>query len=387
MHDKARSVSGAALDEYCELSESACSCDSGLENSPACHSAQRTTLTPHKHTNARRRLFDKEFGYIFQDSIEAIKSFEDDLLPGVDTSTPVKSKEKKPKDRNEPKRKYANGKNRVTRCKSPSQIIRIKRNRRMKANDRERNRMHMLNEALDRLRAALPAFPEDTKLTKIETLRFAHNYILALGRTLQALDGGRADPTPACGLMDNCLAPPDKLHKDAFRDIFLLANKSEDYAADGDYRSFQGFSKPFPDGSNFLRTSEGVLINVGNVTVSVNNAGGNCIASATGSGFFSAPGDSASGRHDDSGYHFPAFNESEDYFNQKHYEIFKTAFESAASHSNVTNLEVGRGEGWWPATAASAPRLAETPSHHDYYYNEQGYYGSYYRNNMINAQI
>lgn len=65
--------------------------------------------------------------------------------------------------------------------------MRIKKNRRMKANDRERNRMHMLNDALEKLRLALPTFPEDTKLTKIETLRFAHNYIFALE---QVLDNG-----------------------------------------------------------------------------------------------------------------------------------------------------------------------------------------------------
>uniref|UniRef100_A0A669PWK2 Neurogenin 3 n=1 Tax=Phasianus colchicus TaxID=9054 RepID=A0A669PWK2_PHACC len=55
-----------------------------------------------------------------------------------------------------------------------------KRSRRMKANDRERNRMHHLNSALDALRSVLPTFPDDAKLTKIETLRFAHNYIWAL---------------------------------------------------------------------------------------------------------------------------------------------------------------------------------------------------------------
>lgn len=44
--------------------------------------------------------------------------------------------------------------------------------------------MHTLNDALERLRMALPTFPEDTKLTKIETLRFAHNYIWALQQTL-----------------------------------------------------------------------------------------------------------------------------------------------------------------------------------------------------------
>lgn len=95
------------------------------------------------------------------------------------TSTPIKDK---------PKKRYVTGRNRVTRCKSPSQILRIKRVRRLKANDRERNRMHMLNEALDRLRCVLPTFPEDTKLTKIETLRFAHNYIFALSQTLNDLD-------------------------------------------------------------------------------------------------------------------------------------------------------------------------------------------------------
>lgn len=44
--------------------------------------------------------------------------------------------------------------------------------------------MHMLNEALDKLRCVLPTFPEDTKLTKIETLRFAHNYIWALSQAM-----------------------------------------------------------------------------------------------------------------------------------------------------------------------------------------------------------
>uniref|UniRef100_A0A8B9MVC4 Neurogenin 3 n=1 Tax=Accipiter nisus TaxID=211598 RepID=A0A8B9MVC4_9AVES len=61
---------------------------------------------------------------------------------------------------------------------------REKRSRRMKANDRERNRMHHLNSALDALRSVLPTFPDDAKLTKIETLRFAHNYIWALTQSL-----------------------------------------------------------------------------------------------------------------------------------------------------------------------------------------------------------
>lgn len=60
----------------------------------------------------------------------------------------------------------------------------IKRIRRVKANDRERNRMHNLNEALDRLRKHLPATKEASKMTKIETLKTAHEYITNLSRLL-----------------------------------------------------------------------------------------------------------------------------------------------------------------------------------------------------------
>ncbi len=69
-----------------------------------------------------------------------------------------------------------------------------RKNRRMKANDRERNRMHNLNDALDALRTVLPAFPDDTKLTKIETLRFAHNYIWALSETIRIADQRQSKP-------------------------------------------------------------------------------------------------------------------------------------------------------------------------------------------------
>uniref|UniRef100_A0A3B4A1D6 BHLH domain-containing protein n=1 Tax=Periophthalmus magnuspinnatus TaxID=409849 RepID=A0A3B4A1D6_9GOBI len=67
--------------------------------------------------------------------------------------------------------------------------------RRTKANDRERHRMHNLNSALDALRSILPALPEDSKLTKIETLRFAHNYIWALTETLRMSDQQISNPT------------------------------------------------------------------------------------------------------------------------------------------------------------------------------------------------
>ncbi|XP_041654153.1 neurogenin-1 [Cheilinus undulatus] len=83
----------------------------------------------------------------------------------------------------------------------------VKKNRRMKANDRERNRMHNLNDALDALRRVLPAFPDETKLTKIETLRFAHNYIWALSETIRIADL-TTNPNANPPLCDPPLSPP-----------------------------------------------------------------------------------------------------------------------------------------------------------------------------------
>jgi len=80
--------------------------------------------------------------------------------------------------------------------RSPAETLRLKKMRRAKANDRERNRMHMLNMALEKLRDALPAFPDETKLTKIETLRFANNYIWALTESIRSLEAGGAPPLP-----------------------------------------------------------------------------------------------------------------------------------------------------------------------------------------------
>ncbi|XP_059477505.1 neurogenin-1 [Neocloeon triangulifer] len=129
-----------------------------------------------------------------------------------------------------PKNRSKGGRSRG-QTRSPTQTMRLKRVRRVKANDRERNRMHQLNHALDKLRCVLPTIPEDTKLTKIETLRFAHNYIWALSQTLGIADAG--------------LTPP---------------GADFEYTANG-----------------------GVTLNVGNVTVSIGANGENVITSTAGS--------------------------------------------------------------------------------------------------------
>lgn len=58
--------------------------------------------------------------------------------------------------------------------------------RRMKANARERNRMHGLNDALESLRKVVPCYSKTQKLSKIETLRLAKNYIWALSEILRS---------------------------------------------------------------------------------------------------------------------------------------------------------------------------------------------------------
>ncbi|XP_022244611.1 neurogenin-1-like [Limulus polyphemus] len=65
--------------------------------------------------------------------------------------------------------------------------------RRKTANSRERCRMNEINEAFDRLRKVVPSFHasagvNNSKLTKITTLRLAVNYIAALTTLLQSAD-------------------------------------------------------------------------------------------------------------------------------------------------------------------------------------------------------
>lgn len=87
--------------------------------------------------------------------------------------------------------------------RNPLKSLKAKsRARRRRANARERNRMHHLNAAFDRLRHHLPIFNRMDvadvdatlrKLTKIDTLRLARNYIIALTMILD--EGGHETGT------------------------------------------------------------------------------------------------------------------------------------------------------------------------------------------------
>ena len=122
---------------------------------------------------------------------------------------------------------------------SPHVAQKLKRTRRIKANDRERSRMHYLNDALEILRTILPnggtgsvsepstgLADDEGKLTKIETLRFAHNYIWALteflspanaAATTSAVNGPCCSP-PSPGIKGS----PSISSLDEFRQAFRV---------------------------------------------------------------------------------------------------------------------------------------------------------------------
>ncbi|XP_035214840.1 neurogenin-3-like [Stegodyphus dumicola] len=73
--------------------------------------------------------------------------------------------------------------------------------RRRTANARERTRMQEINEAFEHLRKVVPQFPtkkgpDNTKLTKITTLRLAVNYIAALTQILKQADAAGGGNPP-----------------------------------------------------------------------------------------------------------------------------------------------------------------------------------------------
>ncbi|KAF0301985.1 Neurogenic differentiation factor 4 [Amphibalanus amphitrite] len=78
------------------------------------------------------------------------------------------------------------------------------RTQRTKANARERSRMHGLNAALDKLRRHIPFARNTSKLSKIETLRMARNYIFVLSETLST--GEPFDPITYASVMSRGLS-------------------------------------------------------------------------------------------------------------------------------------------------------------------------------------
>ncbi|XP_063790570.1 class A basic helix-loop-helix protein 15 [Pseudophryne corroboree] len=62
--------------------------------------------------------------------------------------------------------------------------------RRLESNERERQRMHKLNNAFQALREVIPHVRAEKKLSKIETLTLAKNYINTLTATILNMSSG-----------------------------------------------------------------------------------------------------------------------------------------------------------------------------------------------------
>lgn len=128
---------------------------------------------------------EDESDFLSDDDIDI--SDQDENFEGQDAAKHNCSKKTKSRKANktevEPKvpKKRGPKKKKMTKAR----LVRL-RVRRVKANTRERNRMHGLNDALDILRKHVPCYSKTQKLSKIETLRLASNYIDALANILKS---------------------------------------------------------------------------------------------------------------------------------------------------------------------------------------------------------
>ncbi|KAL1451002.1 hypothetical protein WDU94_003302 [Cyamophila willieti] len=75
------------------------------------------------------------------------------------------------------------------RRKKPVLNAREKNMRRLESNERERMRMHSLNDAFQSLREVIPHVKKERRLSKIETLTLAKNYIMALTNVICDMRG------------------------------------------------------------------------------------------------------------------------------------------------------------------------------------------------------
>lgn len=123
----------------------------------------------------QRQLKQLEMEIKYHESVESVKeNNHHSHYPTAPTKKPAPIAEVKIPKKRGPKKKQM----------TPARVARFKV-RRIKANGRERDRMKGLNEQLEVLRETIPCFSLSQKLSKIETLRLAKNYIEALSEMVQ----------------------------------------------------------------------------------------------------------------------------------------------------------------------------------------------------------
>lgn len=76
--------------------------------------------------------------------------------------------------------------------------------RRLESNERERMRMHSLNDAFQELREVIPHVKKERRLSKIETLTLAKNYVMALTNVICDM---RGEASPYAAKLQAALVP------------------------------------------------------------------------------------------------------------------------------------------------------------------------------------
>ncbi|XP_069486664.1 transcription factor ATOH1 [Ambystoma mexicanum] len=102
----------------------------------------------------------------------------------------------------------------------------VHKQRRVAANARERRRMHGLNHAFDQLRGVIPAFDNDKKLSKYETLQMAQIYISALADLLQAPESEPREQHPSLAPQQHSPASSPTAQHYSFQEAMLAAQHS-----------------------------------------------------------------------------------------------------------------------------------------------------------------
>ncbi|XP_049861934.1 protein dimmed-like [Schistocerca gregaria] len=77
----------------------------------------------------------------------------------------------------------------ASRRRRPALNARERNLRRLESNERERMRMHSLNDAFQSLREVIPHVKKERRLSKIETLTLAKNYVMALTNIICEMRG------------------------------------------------------------------------------------------------------------------------------------------------------------------------------------------------------
>lgn len=117
--------------------------------------------------------------------------------------------------------------------------------------------MHTLNEALERLRKTLPALPDDGKLTKIETLRMAYNYISTLTRLLNQPPVSDSAMAHSCGSNASDFTPPcvnfeaENVSTASSSMDAIMPPMSNGLIFNDQLEPSADYMTPFPDGMHF----------------------------------------------------------------------------------------------------------------------------------------